>query len=107
MQIRSFSVTGRGVHVHSAHSDVQPSTTPRNVLEQAAMCDDVADACGLIAVTLKIHSNALALANLSENRRWARLTIDARLKEIAGWLTAECFELMDLIESERIDTRGD
>lgn len=75
-------------------------TKPRNLLEQAAMCDDRAWAASLIATALGITHHHVVDATLCGEwpdpaAYWRRLPVEARLKEIGRWLYAEAFELMD------------
>lgn len=107
IRTRSFTVTGRGVGIYEIDATYSPPKTARNVLEAAARCDDLADAIMYVGNSLGMDDFRLAFQNLSEAARWRRLPIDARLREIAGWLTAECYELMDFVESPRVDTLGD
>lgn len=81
---------------------------PRNALERAAMCDDLTTVKVIFSELLGISPDSkLAAIYLSEPDRWKRSPPWARLEEIAKWLKAECFELMDLVESYPIDTKGD
>jgi hypothetical protein len=117
---RAFTATGQGVTVHKStgrlfvatgEDEIVPlvrRTAPvRNIIEAAARCDDLFLAMRTISDALELERLRLAEANLSNAARWRRLPHSARLKEIAGWLTAECFELMDLIEVDHVNTIGD
>lgn len=107
MKTKSYTATGYGVSIRPLGSPDLPPRPPRNFIETAAREDDITDAISTIAAALIITDFRIARANLSEAARWRRLPVPARLAEIAGWLTAECFDLMDLVESPHVDTLGD
>lgn len=106
-KLASFTATGHGVSVAEFDPARKPSSMPRNVFEEAARNDDLQTATALIAEKLGLTSTQVCDANLSEAARWHRLPIDARLREIAGWMVAECYELMDLVEIKPVSTIGD
>ena len=100
MPISTVHASGRGVTVRPFMQEVDPNTLPpRNLLEQAARCDDLNIAMRLVSDVLELETLRLAQTNLSEENRWRRLPKYARLQEIAGWLVAECYEVMDLIDN--------
>ena len=97
----------QGVSVRkSIHDPVPPR--PRSLLERAADMPDLAQARGLVCNALGLDpASKLAALNLSAASRWARVDRPTRLMELASWLYAECYEAMDLVECDPIDTRGD
>ena len=94
-----YSASGLAVRVYDSIHSVPPiKGAPRNILEEAARTDDLSVAMRIVSDALELETLRLAEANLSEERRWRRLPVDARLKEIAGWMVAECHEVMDLVD---------
>lgn len=97
-----------GVTVRKLGEPKPLRTKPRNLLEAAALADDLVVARAYIAGPLSLeHRSQMAIENLSETARWARLSPSSRLMEIANWLKAECFECMDLVSVDPISTIGD
>lgn len=95
------------VTVHT-FGEVPKHDKPRNVLDEAAQCPSRALAVSAICTLLKIneHSHLIDL-HLSDDQRWRKIPREARLKELAEWLYAECFELMDFVLVPGISTIGD
>lgn len=108
MNLKSFSSVGHGVSViPRGGPSPLPHSMPRNLFERAAKCDTLIAAQTMIANALGITDYRLANANLCWADRWRKLPADGRLREMASWMVAECYELMDLVEIERISTLGD
>jgi hypothetical protein len=66
-----------------------------NMLQRAARCADRDFAAALLVTVLHIKGEAVALATLPERAKWRAMPIAARMRELAGWLTAECFECIE------------
>lgn len=88
-----------GVTVRKAGEDKPARSGPRNLLERAAQLDSVDQAALLIQTALGITTGDLAGLHLDEPRRWRRIDPATRLRQLAAWLRAECFECMDLVET--------
>lgn len=102
------TIIPRGVTVRKITDPEPDFQRPRNALERAAMCDDLATVKTIFSELLGLSPDSkLAAIYLSEPARWKRLAPWARLDEIGKWLKAECFELMDLVSVPDISTRGD
>lgn len=87
----------KGVTVREIGSDKPAVAKPRNLIEQAALCDDRDFAASLLLSVLGITNTGVCVANLSDPAMWKRTPVEARLNEIGHWLRGECFELMDLV----------
>lgn len=62
----------------------------------------------LIEAALGLDPNTVrSEENLSKPSDWVRISPPSRLMEIAEWIKAECFEVMDLAEAPAISTIGD
>lgn len=96
----------KGVSVYK-FGEVPKRDRPRNILETASLCDDRNFAISLVLAVLKITDTDLAEANLPHPNHWAKLPPVARLQIMGNWLRAECFQLMDFVEHEAINTVGD
>ena len=97
-----------GVTVHASLDDVVPHSSPRNLLERAAMERDRDAAMRMIAQALEIElPSNLAEINLTWASRWARMEPWGRLAEIGNWLKAEAYECIDFVQGPAVDTRGD
>ena len=98
----------KGVTVRQIGDPLPPGLRPRNRLEAAAMLDDVAEAKAMLCGALALDpESGLARINISEAYRWKRFDPSSRLREIANWLKAECYECMDLVQVDPISTKGD
>lgn len=98
----------KGVTVRKPCDPEPDFKRPRNALERAAMCDDLATVKTIFSELLGLSPDSkLAAIYLSEPRRWKLMPPWARLDEIGKWLKAECFELMDLVSVPDISTKGD
>ena len=87
-----------GVTIRKSDEPKPYRSGPRNLLEHAAQIDDVGVAARMIQDALEITEERLAGIQLDPARRWARLPVDERLRQIGRWLTAECYQCMDLVE---------
>jgi len=97
-----------GVTVRKPGEPLPAGERPRNLLESAAMCDDLARVKGSLCEALWLSTDSkVAAANLSDPERWAKLSPPMRLMELGRWLNAECYEVMDLVEGPAVDTRMD
>ena len=90
----------KGYTVRRAGEPAPNVTRPRNLLERAAMTDDVEEAARMIKSALGITNGDLAFVNLDANWLWSRKSSWSRLEQIGNWLRAECFECMDLVEAD-------
>lgn len=98
----------KGVTVYPSLTAIPARTTPRNAIERAAQCEDVEMAKRILCELLGLSPlSPLAAIYLSEPPRWKRLGPSSRLMELGAWLRAECYELMDFVDSPGVDTRGD
>ncbi len=97
----------KGVTVRKV-GDPRPQGKPRNILERAALSDDLLVAKAFVAGPLGLNPESqMAIENLSEDWRWKRIDPASRLMELANWLKAECYECMDLVEVGPVSTAGD
>ena len=96
-----------GITINKAGEERAPIVRPRNLLELAAMSDNRDMAISALMSAFGITSTHIAEAMLCDRERWKRIGAGGRLLEIADWLRAECFELLDFGEALPVSTRGD